>query len=282
MADGEHGYEHGHEQAGGADLAARIGTLRDGGLPGLDAVGVAHVERLLERAAGLSGSARERLIARAVAYLETLEVRKDVARRRAEGEVERLERLELDPHGRARAALERGDLLSIRRMARRLPQTEVRLRDKVRKQWEVALDAEVEKRGLSSPGLIDAPSPGDLERAATLDKAVALYRDAMAAAAAELAIARAVQTLPVEAGRYHAGSVATRALQAMQDAQPYLRAQLARLETLSLLKEYGEAALRAETPQQEAAKKPKARAGKRKATRAGGRKPAATRQKRVG
>lgn len=221
-------------------------ALQEPELAAFDRVGVSHIEGLLGRAQPLTGPARERLLQRGQAALEHLQARRRAALERAERAVERLEEFELDPHGHARQALKRHDLAAVQRLSRRFPQTSVRQRDRVRKRWEAALDAEVEKRGLSCPGTIEAPSAAAIHRAATLEKAIALYRDAMAAAAAELAVARAIKSMPLEAGRYHAGSVATRALRQMQAVPPYLRAQLARVEMLGLLHGYGQSALRAE------------------------------------
>lgn len=260
------GTEDNTEDNVGEALAQLHARLQRDELTAFDPVGASHIARLLDRAASLGGPATEHLLHRAELALGQLQDQHAVARQRAERAVARLAANELDPHGWAQRALDRGDLSTVHRLSRRLPQTSIRLRDQVRKHWEAALDAEVEKRGLSCPGTLEAPSPAAIHRAATLDKAIALYRDAMAAATAELAVARAVKAIPPQAGRYHAGSVATRALRAMQGVPPYLRAQLARTEMLGLLQGYGQSALRADqkpTKKRGARRRPRATSGTR-------------------
>lgn len=223
------------------ELHTRLEQLRARGGETFDAVGVGHVDRLQRRAEALPERARERLLGRALTYLTQLEGRYEQAGQRARDDLERLERLGLDGGGRISAAYASSDFAGVRRAARRRPWTGPRVRDEVRDRWEQHVGEEVERRGISSPGTLDAPDLSAPDPVYTLELSMALYRDAAAGAQASMAIARAVDALPAEAGRYHATTVATRALQAMQAAPHYLKAQLARIEVADLIEQYAAA-----------------------------------------
>lgn len=215
-----------------ADIRNRLSALCEAGAAAFDPVAISHVQRLTARAEQLAGPGQDHLLARALVSLQTLQERYETSRRRALQDVERLDRLGHAASEPARAAFSKGDLSRVRRIARRHPETEPRLRDQLLKRWEQSLDDELEKRGLSSPGTIDAPDPNE---PAAVNLALALYRDAAASTDAALTIARAVKTLPPEPGRYHAGTVATHVLLALRASPHYLHALLERLEVVASL-----------------------------------------------
>lgn len=221
-------------------LAQRVSGLREAGGEAFDPVGLSHVERLARRAEGVGGAGGQHLARRALAALERIHSRYDASRRQALLDLERLDRLGLDPSDTARSAFQRGDLTRVRRIARRRPQTEPRLRDQLHRQWQTALGDEVERRGISSPGTILAPGATDLDvqEPSALELAVALYRNTAASTDAARTIEHALSTLPEQAGPYHSGTIAARTLQAMQAAPPYLHSQLARLEVFAALEDF--------------------------------------------
>lgn len=242
-------------------LQARSEALCERGGERFDGVGMRHVQRLCERAATLPEAAETHLLTRALRYLEQLEQHFDAESERTAGELERLRALGLDGEGALGRAYRDADFTTVHRVARRHPWSRPRAREAVRQRWEASVDAEAEKRGLSSPGLIEvaappaqregtdaggvpgkpaaASIPAPRDPGATVALAMAIYRDAAAATSAKLAIRRARRSLPPEAGRYHAASVATHALQALQITPGYLEAQLARLEVAALLEAFG-------------------------------------------
>lgn len=223
-------------------FAARLRGLQAKMAHRFDPVAFDHAERLGRRAHALGSShpaAGARLWVRANQYLDDFESRFSASRARALQDAKRLVKLGLLRPPQARRGLEQGLWLRLRQLARRYPSQEQRTRERVYNDWQGSVAAEAERRGLLSP-LPDAAEAPDLEtpRRDPAGLATALYHDAVSSLQARLAIARAVEQLPVEAGRYHATSVATRALQAMQGAPPYLKAQLSRLESLALLTSY--------------------------------------------
>lgn len=229
----------------------KLQALREAGAEQFDPVGLDHAERLMQRAMDLTGGAATRLASRANKYLAGYEIRFNEAHVRARAHARRLEQFSLLPSGKPAHLLNSGNFPRLQQLARRNPERSLRLRQELQQGWHEALDAEAEKRGLTSPGMIDAPSldacaeddPDTPDVSETIEIALALYRDAASATHAALSIAKAVDALPVEAGRYHATTVATRALQAMQNAPQYLHAQLQRLEVLALLEQFGASAL---------------------------------------
>ena len=221
-------------------FAARLRALQTKMAQRFDPVAFDHAERLGLRAHKLAeqhAAAGARLWARANIYLDDYEARFSAARARALQDAKRLVRLGLLRPQQARRGLEHGQLLRLRQLARRYPTQEKRLREQVYGQWQNAVCAEAQRRGLLSPPP-DQESEAEAPKGDAVELAAALYRDAVGSLEASRAIARALEQIPIEAGRYHATTVATRALKAMQTAPPYLKAQLSRLEGLALLTSY--------------------------------------------
>jgi len=217
------------------NLQSHIVALCDEGAERVDPVGMQHAKRLVQRVQLLSGAGQDFLCRRLHDYLLRLQQRIDAEREQAEQHADRLCSLSLVAPSQAKALMAEGNFQRLRQLARRYPEQAPRLREQLRAQWRASLDAEAERRGLSSPGTLDAPTDDDQQLHSPAELASALYRDTATSALAALTIAKAVSALPEGAGRYHAATVATRALQAMQVAPSYLKAQLERLECLAAM-----------------------------------------------
>lgn len=221
--------------------AARLRGLQTKMAHRFDPVAFDHAERLGRRAHALSAShpaAGSRLWARANLYLDEFEARFNASRARALQDAKRLVKLGLLRPPQAKRGLEQGLLLRLRQLARRYPAKQQRVRERVYHEWQTTVAGEAQRRGLMSPLPTSDANGTEPPSADPAGLATALYHDAVSSLQARLAIDRAVEQLPVEAGRYHATTVATRALQVMQGAPPYLKAQLSRLEGLALLTSY--------------------------------------------
>ena len=218
-----------------AELELRITALGHEGAEAIDPVGMLHAKKLLQRAQMLPQGAQHILLTRLSEYLERLQAGIVLEHEQAQQHAARLRELGFLPPPHARALLSEGKYQRLRQLARRYPDEASPLRKNLRASWRAGLDAEVEKRGLSSPGTLDAPIDDELQAQDLGELASALYRDAATSALAALTIAKAIDSLPEDAGRYHAASVATRALQTMQAAPGYLKAQLERLECLAAM-----------------------------------------------
>lgn len=187
----------------------------------LDAIGLAHAGRMLERVVSVPEVARERLLVRARAALDAVQRRADEAHGRG---AERIDALERDGFevSHLRARLARGEAGAVERRYRltRALGREVRRRDPA---LEARLVALARAHGLETSTLPASASLASL--------AGRLFRCTAAEASAQLVLERARTNRPTEAGRYHTATVVSSVLLAMGDASPaYLRAQLARLE----------------------------------------------------
>ncbi len=93
--------------------------------------------------------------------------------------------------------------------------------------------------GRTLPGAAGTLTGYPAPKLSPLDLAAAIYRDAAADASTRMVIAQATSDLPQHAGRYHAPSVAARALEALDELAPaYLRVQVARLEAIGALERW--------------------------------------------
>lgn len=195
----------------------------------IDPVGLAHAGRLIERAESLPTGPRERLLVRAGEALARVRARAESAHRSAGERIDALEREGFEVTA-LRARLARGETLAVER-AHRLRSVlgrEVRRRDP-------ALEARL--ASIARRAGVDAGP--DLTPEALAAIAGRLYRKAAAEASTGLLIERALRNRPVDAGRYHTGSVAASILLALRDASPvYMRAQLARLELAAEIRRF--------------------------------------------
>lgn len=217
----------GHVEADAAAVVrARVAELVREGARAFDAPAVTLIENLLARADALGGAAGGLLRGRAMAYASRLEERLRTAKRRASALSTRF----LDPRAHGDDA-ETNPTDTIRRAyaAAVLPPRPRRNETRVR-----TLLAELAQRSPSRVGGVD-----DEQARASFDSlrlASALYRESLAEVAASVAVARAEDDVPKIAGPYNALAIAARALRRMHTLSPlYLRAQLARLETLAAL-----------------------------------------------
>lgn len=221
-----------------AELVAartRLCSLGARGADRWDPAGLQLVERLLTGAAAGRDTLQTQLLGRALEHLAQLEQDFAAAHERAARAAARLEAQGGDPE-RVRAALDAGELGGLLRAVRRAPHARPRLRDELRDGLGEQLDAQARARGVSSPGVLEAPQLGS---SGPLMLATSLYRDAAAGAAARLTLAKTAASVPPDAGRYHPLHVGARTLQVAAGTPGYLKALLSRLETLSVLWQHG-------------------------------------------
>ncbi|MFO0692166.1 MAG: DUF2894 domain-containing protein [Polyangiales bacterium] len=194
----------------------------------LDPVGLDVVRRLLERVDRVPDVARERLLSRAEAHLAAFRARADGRHSEA---VRCIEELESAGHEGSplRTLLASGDHLAVRRAHARLRARRTPVRRSADEAFRSRLRALAADLGVSL----------DESSASPVALAGRLYRKAAADASAERALERAGSTLPSDAGRYHAATVAAHTLRAMRESSlPYLRAQVARLDALAAVHQF--------------------------------------------
>lgn len=232
-----------------ASPEARLARLRADGADHFDPPAYYCVEALLSRARALGGGAAARLEARAAARLDLLEEALRRARADAEGHLRALTVAGGDVDPALRAALRRGDLAAVRRGARRGLRELLAARRKTAVPWLARLRGEAAAREIRLPpeierGLAELGCDGDLverhahHRARALSNALsaALFRESVGTARAALAVARAADNIPEDAGPYNAHALAARALQAVERVSPaYLRALFEGLDDLAAL-----------------------------------------------
>lgn len=226
-----------------AALRATLDELVVRGAEVWDAPAVALVRTLLTKAESLPGVARAHLLKRAATRLQILSGEFDKARARAGRTYAQLARQGLDPAKRLDGALQYGRFEEVERAKKRHDEARVAARRAIVQPWLERLSQEAQARGLSQPPPAlseDTASPGVApERDTVTGLAAAIYQDAAADASARLAVAQARTELPENAGRYHAPSVAARALEALDALAPaYLRVQVARLEAIGNLQRW--------------------------------------------
>jgi hypothetical protein len=193
--------EPNHEILGDGALA--LAALEASGARGFDAISCDCVRALIARADALPPSASGLLHARARVHIGRLAARFE----RARGEVERRIVAAEQVRGAlltARAALARGELSSARRMLRQL-----------------------ERRPPDAANALALAHSERLRRAGE-------YETALAEIFAVLALARAVDGVPEQAGPYNPLRIASDLLERIRAVSPlYLTAQLQRLEELA-------------------------------------------------
>ncbi|AUX37405.1 hypothetical protein SOCE836_096280 [Sorangium cellulosum] len=232
-----------------APAAARLAALRASGAHRFDPASYRFIEALLERARALDGGARARLDARASARLTALEAAFHRARADAEAQLRALADAGIPDDGALAAALSLGDLPAVARAARR------RLRALAAERQTTAVPSLARLRGeaaardvrLPAPlarDLAELPCDGDVverrvkRQAQALSNALstALFHESLVSARATLAVARAADNVPEDAGPYNAQVLAARALCAAERLSAhYLRALVASLQDLGAL-----------------------------------------------
>lgn len=208
-----------------------------------DAPAVALVRTLLSKSEALTGVARAHLLKRAAARFESLERDFGKARERADQTYAQLARQGLDPAKRLDGALQYGRFEEVARAAKRHDETRSAARRAIVEPWLERLSQEAQERGISQrpppPDHDDASVTMPPDRDTVTGLAAAIYQDAAADATARLVVAQARTELPATAGPYHAGTVAARALEALDELAPaYLRVQVARLEAIGSLQRW--------------------------------------------
>jgi hypothetical protein len=225
-------------------LRERLGALVEAGAGRFDPEGAACIAALLDRARELGGGASVRLAARAEARLEALEAALLGACARAEPV---LVGLEGPVAAEARALLASGDAAAAINLARRTARRAraraaaaraalrlTRLRERL-----VSDAAGLADRGaLAALDARELVHVGDRVRAQADGNALshALFHRSAAAARAALAVERADDDLPADAGPYNAHVLAAKALRALATLSPaYVRALVAELDDLAEL-----------------------------------------------
>jgi hypothetical protein len=200
-----------------ATTRAVLAALEAGGARAFDAPACDCVQALLARAEELGGGVGQRLILRAEAHLSALSARFAAERVRV---AERLEACEAERGEQAdlRRLLASGDLVRVARRVRRLRTAPV---------------APPRPLALKQPSGVGFTRAGAhvLRR-----KRVTAYEDSVAQMVATLALARATDVVPEDAGPYNPLRIASDLLERMRTISPfYLAVQLNRLEELASL-----------------------------------------------
>ncbi|WP_437952364.1 DUF2894 domain-containing protein [Sorangium sp. So ce296] len=232
-----------------APAAARLAALRAAGAPRFDPAGYRFIEALLERARALDGAARARLDARASARLTAFEAAFHRARADAEAQLRALADAGIPDDGSLAAALSLGDLPAVARAARRRLRALAAERQTTAVPSLARLRGEIAARDVRLPeplarDLAELPCDGDVverrvkRQAQALSNALstALFHESLVSARATLAVARAADNVPEDAGPYNAQVLAARALCAAERLSAhYLRALVASLQDLGAL-----------------------------------------------
>ncbi|MGK3969647.1 DUF2894 domain-containing protein [Sorangium sp. So ce118] len=229
--------------------AARLAALQATGAHRFDPASYRFVEALLERARALDGAAAAHLAARASARLTALEVAFHRARADAEAQLRALADAGVPDDGALAQALALGELPAVVRAVRR------RLRALAAERQKTAVPALARLRGEAAARDVRLPEPlardlaalpcdGDVierrvkRQAQALSNALstALFHESLVSARATLAVARAADNVPEDAGPYNAQVLASRALCAAERlSEHYLRALVASLQDLGAL-----------------------------------------------
>ena len=253
-----------------SDLAELVGALREAGGEALDPLGFRLVESLVARAEVLGGGARDRLLTRARVRLDALDGALRAARAAAEQQLHALTDEDAQGAPELREALARGEIARVRRAVRRAVRERTRERGRVQVPWLTRLRSAAASRGahlsdevtrdLEGAGAADGSvDRGAHTRAVAAGDALshALFRESAESARALLAVARAADDVPDDAGPYNGQALAARALAVMAQLAPaYVRAVIAMADDLAAL----EAVL---APEAQPARG-KAKAGKRR------------------
>jgi hypothetical protein len=208
------------EQALADALAAVEGELErlEGrGARAYDAASCDCVRALVEHAEQLGGEVAQRLHARAGAHLEALRARFERDRTRVAEALEQAERVQGELPA-LRRQLEGGELIAVARALRRR---------------RVATAPERRAHAAAAPRTV---LDRTREALATRRKRQLVYEDSVAQLVASLALARATDGVPRDAGPYNPLRIASQVLDRMREISPfYLTVQLNRLEELASL-----------------------------------------------
>jgi Protein of unknown function (DUF2894) len=198
-------------------LEGELARLEGRGARGYDAAGCDCVRALLEHAEQLAGEVGERLSARAAAHLDALRERFERDRSRVAQALEQAERA-LGELPALRRRLSAGELSAVARALRRRRAA----RPSRQPERRAALDRTAEVHALRRRRQL-------------------AYEDSVAQLVASLALARATDGVPADAGPYNPLRIASQVLDRMREISPfYLTVQLNRLEELASLLELPE------------------------------------------
>jgi hypothetical protein len=197
-------------------LEHELERLEGRGARAYDAAACECVRALIDHAEQLGGEVGQRLHMRAAAHLEALQARFERDRLRIAAALEQAERT----HGELpalRRRLEAGELITVARALRRRRVT-----------------AQPERRvGAAAPR---AALERTRDALATRRRRQLAYEDSVAQLVASLALARANDGVPPDAGPYNPLRIASQVLDRMREISPfYLTVQLNRLEELASL-----------------------------------------------
>lgn len=231
-----------------ATLEARVAALREGGAEVLGGPAFGLVSALLSRAEALGGAARAHLRARAATRVTLLERELAEGRAGAERALEALREAQGSIPAELVELLSRGAVDEVRRAVRRQLADARRQRRRVELPWAARLHGEARARGAALPVEVSR----DLDRLAR-DRAVAhgahasavavgsLVSSALLSASAEsvratMAVARAADNVPADAGPYNGQVLVARALSILAELAPaYVRALVAGVDDLAAL-----------------------------------------------
>jgi hypothetical protein len=198
---------------------ARLAALEGIGARSYDAPACDCVRTLLDRADELGGAVGARLRERALSHLESLSERFARDRQRVEQRLSETEALR-GALPELRTRLERGELTSTARAIRRW-----QARPRAMRSVVVTVTEGLRGGKHLSNGIVT-----DRRRRALA------YEDSVAQLVASLALARATDVVPADAGPYNPLRIASDVLDRMREVSPfYLAVQLNRLEELSSL-----------------------------------------------
>lgn len=232
-----------------ASSRRRLDALRERGGADFDPLGQALIVTLIARAEAESQSVQALLAGRIEARLTLLEATLQSESALANAQLAALEGAGIEVTEELREAFAQGDFAAVKRGVRRLLGARKEAQRPARVPWiarlrgeararEVGLPDEV-TRGLDALRIEDgAVERTERRRAQALGNAMssALFRESAEGARAELAVARAADNLPVDAGPYNGQVLAARALTAMAALSPgYLRALIAGLDDLGAI-----------------------------------------------
>lgn len=230
-------------------LRGRLDALHERGGAELDPLGQALIVTLIARAEAESERVQALLSGRIEARLTLLEATLQTESALATAQLATLAGAGIEAPCALREAFAQGDFAAVKRGVRcllgarkeaqrpaRVPWI-ARLRGEARER-EVTLSDEV-TRGLDALQIEDgAVERAEVRRAQALGNAMssALFRESAEGARAELAVARAADNLPEDAGPYNGQVLAARALTAMAALSPgYVRALIAGLDDLGAI-----------------------------------------------
>lgn len=251
----------------------RLAALRAEGAEVFDVPGFGLVASLLARAAALGGGAGALLVGRARLRMEALGAALREARAAAEMELGALVEDGAVVAPELREALFRGEVTRVRREVRRTLRERARERQRVQISWVTRLHGDALSRGarLSADVVRDLDGLGGADstvergahgHAVALGDALScsLLRDSAESARATLAVARAADNLPEDAGPYNGQVLVARMLAAMAELSPtYVRAMVAAADDLAALEAL--LAPKAQKTKPKAAKRRRAAAG---------------------